>query len=996
MDGKGKGTGLRSSGMDRRPSFGSKRANESSTGHNNVQYEIDMSVSAAVADAHILLPWIRDELIYTLLQTNTWLSRPRLYSRGYDVDSRCNVLTVSFACESKQMLDKYLESGSGRSAIQMWFHSRFCRKHGTVPDTSPHLPAIRTAHRVMVPVPLGCLKNDINVSDQEEHNSTISSLAVRKFKQTAMRKARDRREISDLRSENSELQARLRTERLRQLELRRRLRTSETRLDSLRHVAMDVTKNDEKKGSKTNVFHNSTHNTTQSPIATTFGKLLKRNRYGRFDVRWARADANGLVYAKREEAITCLAPARVQEILQGQVRDGDLSSLEKDPHGVVVIPTAVISAVEWTRRGSGTRRIFRVSVRMEIRMRQFIFQTPKRDDPYGDAAARWVSTLKCHITGGSGSIQASRLLIPQRMASLCPSRGSVTSSSHRTHRRQHYGHLRRAFGGDKGVSSSDDDDDDETDDDLVSLSRGESALAGPQTSATSGDDVIRDKLRSNALLLPTLFGPVQKRNRLHRWESRWLKITDHKLMYSKVRAHIESIDTAHSLLTTVHVDETENETEKCASRSGSGVVGEGKTSSSTDPSGVVYIPISLVERVEIEDTSESKPHRFTVYVRDDTGRGKAIRFAVSTTAKLDPATTLTKASIPSAQKWVATIRQHLDSFFSAQRLAMRTSHIPVPLAMLCVTWNVNARAPTANLEALLDGRGQNPHLYCVAIQEATKLTTRTVAADVDASFPWRLKIEAVLGPRGYLKVITQHLVGLVLLLYVDKRVVKYISDVSTKTISAGVMGVGGNKGAVCIEFRFDQSKICIVNCHLAAHQERVRQRNQNLAKISHKLNLEHHDNEIVVLMGDLNYRIAIKDKSIVEQIIERRDWPLLLNNDQLLLERAAPGSILRSYSEASINFAPTFKFEVGTRSYERKKGRIPSWCDRVLWKSGPGYDDDNVQCLWYDSVQDYVLSDHLPVKAMLIIRARAPLDVDRYVIARARVRRFYRHYTQPS
>lgn len=62
-------------------------------------------------------------------------------------------------------------------------------------------------------------------------------------------------------------------------------------------------------------------------------------------------------------------------------------------------------------------------------------------------------------------------------------------------------------------------------------------------------------------------------------------------------------------------------------------------------------------------------------------------------------------------------------------------------------------------------------------------------------------------------------------------------------------------------------------------------------------------------MGDLNYRLAITDKSIVEQIIEKKDWSLLLANDQLLQERSK-GNILNDYREALIDFPPTFKFEV--------------------------------------------------------------------------------------
>ena len=63
------------------------------------------------------------------------------------------------------------------------------------------------------------------------------------------------------------------------------------------------------------------------------------------------------------------------------------------------------------------------------------------------------------------------------------------------------------------------------------------------------------------------------------------------------------------------------------------------------------------------------------------------------------------------------------------------------------------------------------------------------------------------------------------------------------------------------------------------------------------------------------------------------------------------------FQEADIKFDPTYKFDLGTNSYDSsKKQRVPSWCDRVLYMG-------NVQNLTYGSETSFVNSDHKPVYA---------------------------------
>ena len=52
--------------------------------------------------------------------------------------------------------------------------------------------------------------------------------------------------------------------------------------------------------------------------------------------------------------------------------------------------------------------------------------------------------------------------------------------------------------------------------------------------------------------------------------------------------------------------------------------------------------------------------------------------------------------------------------------------------------------------------------------------------------------------------------------------------------------------------------------------------------------------------------------------------------------------------------------------------QVPSWCDRVLWKSLPGFVDDITPTL-YEACTAYKTSDHKPIRAGFAVGLPAPL-----------------------
>jgi hypothetical protein len=133
-------------------------------------------------------------------------------------------------------------------------------------------------------------------------------------------------------------------------------------------------------------------------------------------------------------------------------------------------------------------------------------------------------------------------------------------------------------------------------------------------------------------------------------------------------------------------------------------------------------------------------------------------------------------------------------------------------------------------------------------------------------------------------------------------------------------------------------------------------------------------------LGDLNYRLdfSITDPTEppskeeahrrVAKAVEEEDWEALLAADQLR-ESQRRGSAFVGFCEAPITFPPTFKVE-RCPGFTYKAKRVPSYCDRVLWRSLPGYAKD-VHCTQYSTFPEIGTSDHKPVAAAFEVTVRA-------------------------
>ncbi|XP_061217934.1 phosphatidylinositol 3,4,5-trisphosphate 5-phosphatase 2 [Neopsephotus bourkii] len=315
-----------------------------------------------------------------------------------------------------------------------------------------------------------------------------------------------------------------------------------------------------------------------------------------------------------------------------------------------------------------------------------------------------------------------------------------------------------------------------------------------------------------------------------------------------------------------------------------------------------------------------------------------------------------------------------------QLMKIQHSNLEEPdlISVYVGTWNMGSTPPPRSIASWLTSRGLGrtqdettaciPHdIYVIGTQE-NSLGDREWVEFLRASLKTLMAID-------YRVVALQCLWSIKIVVLVKPEHERRISHVHTSSVKTGIANTLGNKGAVGVSFLFNGTSFGFVNCHLASGSEKTHRRNQNYSDILHSLVLG--DKRLggfdltlrfthLFWFGDLNYRLDMDVQDILAHIT-KKEFEALLAVDQLNLEREKNKVFLR-FSEGDISFPPTYRYERGSRdSYMWQKFKptgmrinVPSWCDRILWKSHP---ETHVVCNSYGCTNDIVTSDHSPVFA---------------------------------
>ncbi|CAG2116603.1 unnamed protein product, partial [Medioppia subpectinata] len=197
------------------------------------------------------------------------------------------------------------------------------------------------------------------------------------------------------------------------------------------------------------------------------------------------------------------------------------------------------------------------------------------------------------------------------------------------------------------------------------------------------------------------------------------------------------------------------------------------------------------------------------------------------------------------------------------------------------------------------------------------------------------------------------------------------------------------KGAIGVSFCIFGTSFLFINSHFPAHESQCERRVEEYEKIITSINLpkdcsllksRYITNDVsgrfdcVFWFGDLNFRLDSKREDVCHYLssVECDEmYDNLLEFDQLT-QSMAKSTLFRGFTEASqVMFAPTYKFELNSDQYETVLKRVPSFTDRILYRTKRLGHIINYQ---YKSVPTFQTSDHKPVFALFEAQIRHGRD----------------------
>lgn len=344
------------------------------------------------------------------------------------------------------------------------------------------------------------------------------------------------------------------------------------------------------------------------------------------------------------------------------------------------------------------------------------------------------------------------------------------------------------------------------------------------------------------------------------------------------------------------------------------------------------------------------------------------------------------------------------------------------LGVLAVTWNCGESRPDVGSSFFrwIAENSVDKSMIVISLQEvemggasvALAAAKETLSAksqekgNANAQY-WANSVTGVLG-RSWQGVSLRQLSGMLIMVYARSNLSKSLGEVKTTSVACGILGVGGNKGAVAVHLSLYRHRMVFVCSHFAAHQHAVDLRNANYHTILQGLDFRTEDEReddggefspsyrgmdedgdasataameipldlrnvhAIFWMGDLNYRIDGQYDQVCK-LAQEGDYATLLLCDQLQRERQGT-RVFNGFDEAPVAFQPTYKFDKGTlNTYDTsEKRRVPAWCDRILYYTRAGNDPRNapnakkgehveVEHVEYGAWMDVIDSDHKPV-----------------------------------
>ena len=224
----------------------------------------------------------------------------------------------------------------------------------------------------------------------------------------------------------------------------------------------------------------------------------------------------------------------------------------------------------------------------------------------------------------------------------------------------------------------------------------------------------------------------------------------------------------------------------------------------------------------------------------------------------------------------------------------------VELAVMVGSWNMGNARPTAYRKALEDWlplrtapfpghpHGKHIDMVVLGVQEA-EFNANVRYADCEAE--WRAMVREHLGVH-YIEVAEQSLWEIRIFVAVRAKEAAFVSNVHVCISHTGRIaghGVLGNKGAITISFEYMSTRMAFTTAHFAAHQRRVKPRNDTFQEICAETVLPSvrapelgdftvaHD--VCFFCGDLNYRLELRRDVVISLVDAWHEARLLQTSD---------------------------------------------------------------------------------------------------------------------
>lgn len=323
------------------------------------------------------------------------------------------------------------------------------------------------------------------------------------------------------------------------------------------------------------------------------------------------------------------------------------------------------------------------------------------------------------------------------------------------------------------------------------------------------------------------------------------------------------------------------------------------------------------------------------------------------------------------------------------------------------SWNVAAQAPIDCTDSVAqkwllgnENGGVGCDVIVVSLQEIVDLNARSFISgstggngtnqSQNCLDKWIRFINSKL-PDHYKLIHSSVMVGLGLIVFCRESLQGALSSVSDDFVKTGLGGLHGNKGGLVWRSFVYDLPMAFVSVHLAAGQAAINERNTDLTTILRSSNLSEatssrkdpfafstgnsgtrlFDHSVLFLAGDMNYRINL-DRLECLNAIKSGNYDKIGEKDQLNLQMMKKELLIGNFSEShpiSKSFAPTYKYDRGAvdRFDSSEKGRIPAWCDRILFYKKP---EIIMKSSDYTSIPEATLSDHKPIFANFELKCR--------------------------